>query len=546
MKYRGGSWFRNISIKRKLYFVIGIMALLIAVELFTLWFSVKTLSTVRAYVGGESLWSKAQKDAGYYLEKYGCTHNEKDYTRFREFLKVPSGDAKARTELLKKDPDDKIVRQGLLEGRNHVDDVEGMIWLFRNFSTVSYIDKAFKIWNTGEPLIQQYIPIGERIHDEINSGSASQDKINNLLSEIDEINVKLTKLEDDFSFTLGEGSRWLETLILKILFVIVITVELTSLLLTVSVSMTLSRGINEVVRVSKKVSEGNFEESAKIYSKDEIGYLAESFNTMIADLKEGTRERKLAEEKLLSQNAVLEKYSTQLEQSNRDLERFAYVASHDLREPLRTVTSYAQIIEKRYREKLDHDADVYIGYIVEGVKRMDMLITDILHYSRLNNMENTSEEINCGELLEQVVSSSQENIAGNSARVTWDELPVIIANRQQMIQVFQNLVNNAIKFHRDEAPRIHVAVSEEENHWKFSVSDNGIGIDKKFNERIFVLFQRLNPRDKYDGTGIGLTICKKIVEQHDGNIWVESEPGKGSVFYFTIKKQGKPMVVAGN
>ncbi|HWY37634.1 MAG TPA: hybrid sensor histidine kinase/response regulator, partial [Bacteroidia bacterium] len=251
-------WFKNVSIKRKLYFVVGIMALLIAIELFTLWFAVKTLSSVRAYVGGEGLWSKAQKDAGYYLQKYGHTHDERDYLRFREFLKTPLGDARARLELAKKDPDLNIARQGFIEGHNHPDDVDGMIWLFRTFNQISYIEKAIYIWGEAEPLMRELVPISERLHKKINSPNTSGQEINAILAEIDPINQKLTKLEDEFSYTLGEGSRWLENLILKILFLIAITVEFTGLFLTISVSITISRGIREVVTVSDKIAAGDF------------------------------------------------------------------------------------------------------------------------------------------------------------------------------------------------------------------------------------------------------------------------------------------------
>ena len=166
-------WFRNISIKRKLYFVVGIMALLIAIELFTLWFAVKIFSSVRAYVGGEGLWSKAQKDAGYYLQKYGHSHDEKDYILFQQFLKIPLGDGIARQELNKKKPDLNIAKQGFIEGKNHPDDINGMIWLIQNFNQIYYINKVLDIWSEAEPLMTQLIPIGKKLHLEINSKDIS-------------------------------------------------------------------------------------------------------------------------------------------------------------------------------------------------------------------------------------------------------------------------------------------------------------------------------------------------------------------------------------
>lgn len=539
MKRQLQKWFRNISIKRKLFFVMGIMAFLIAVELFTLWFAVKTLSSVRAYVGGEGLWSKAQKDAGYYLQKYGRTYDESDYQKFQACLVVPLGDAKARMELAKANPDLDVARAGFIVGQNHPEDVDGMIWLFRTFNKVSYIDKAIRIWGEAEPLMIKLTPIGEKLHAEVNSKSRSQEKINIILSEIDPINNEITKLENNFSYTLGEGSRWLEDLILKILVIIAITVEFTGLFLTISVSVTISRGIKEVVRASNSVSMGDFNSPAKIFSTDEIGKLGGSFNKMIRDLNERIKERDIAEERLRKQKEVLENYALKLKESNKDLEQFAYVASHDLREPLRTINSYVQLIENRYKGKLDDDADEFIDFVVKGVNRMDTLITDLLTYSQLGKQEFASEWINCKDILDIVLVTSQESILKSKATIKIDTMPDIYASKPQMVQVFQNLISNSIKFHKETIPELHISAKEYDKEWLFSINDNGIGIDKKYEERIFVIFQRLNSREIYDGTGIGLTICKKIVEKHGGKIWFESELGVGTTFYFTIKKPSK-------
>ncbi len=542
MRIHVRKWFRNVSIKQKLFFVVGIMALLIAVELFTLWFAVRTLSSVRAYVGGEGLWSKAQKDAGYYLQKYGNTHNEKDYSQFLEFIKIPLGDAKARVELGKKDPDFEKARRGFIQGRNFPDDVNGMIWLFRNFNEISYIKKAIIIWGEAEPTFIELIPIGEKLSNEINSPNVSQEKINEILKEIDPINQKLTKLEDDFSYTLGEGSRWLENLILKLLFLIALTVEFSGLFLTLSVSIAISKGINEVVRVSNDVAKGDFSSRAKIFGKDEIGALANSFNSMLDDLNQKINERDLAEESLMRQKQSLEEYAKRLEQSNKDLEQFAYVASHDLREPLRTISSYVQLIESRYKNKLDNEANEFIDFVVQGVGRMDLLITDLLTYSRITTQEDHHEWVDATKIVDTVISNLAENIKKNNAKIKVNTLPVIYANKQRMILVFQNLISNAVKFHRDIQPVITISSKESDTNWQFKIEDNGIGIDPKYSERIFTIFQRLHSRETYEGTGIGLTICKKIIEQHNGKIWVESEPNKGSAFSFTIKKQDKRII----
>jgi two-component system, sensor histidine kinase len=529
-------WFRNVSIKRKLYFVVGIMALLIAIELFTLWFAVKTLSSVRAYVGGEGLWSKAQKDAGYYLQKYGHTRDEKDYIRFQNFIKVPLGDAITRRELMKEKPNLTVARIGFIIGHNDPADIDGMIWLIRNFYNIYYIERIVLVWSQAEPLMTKLIPISQKLHAEINSKSVSEERINKILTEIDPINRTITVLEDDFSSTLGEGSRWLENLILKILFLIAITVEFTGLFLTVSVSITISKGVSEVIRVSDQVSKGDLTGRAKVFSTNEIGSLADSFNKMVMDLQQKISEKGVVEENLIKQQKILQDYALKLEQSNRDLEQFAYVASHDLKEPLRTISSYTQLIESRYKNKLDAEADEFIGFIVQGVHRMDNLINDLLIYSRLTTKEHPNEWIDCADIVEIVLLSSAENIKINKAKIEIRPLPVIFANRVYMIQVFQNLINNAIKFRAKNPPEVSISAEEKPTYWLFSVRDNGIGIEKKYEDRIFNIFQRLNSREKYEGTGIGLTICKKIIEQIGGKIWFESEVNKGAAFYFTVNK----------
>lgn len=772
------NWFRNITLKRKLYFVVGIMASLIIVELISLWFSVNTLSAVRAYVGGEGLWSKAQKNAVYQLRKYGRTMDPEDYQSYLEFLKVPMGDHKTLMELSKEKPDMDIARQGFLEGRNHPDDIDGMIHLFRRFHSIYYINKAIKIWGEADSKIFLLLPIGERLRAEINSENTSRKKVDAIIKEIDPINDDLTKLEDDFSYTLGEGSRWLENLVLKLLLSIVLTVEFTGLFLTISVSIAISRGINEVVRVADKVAAGNFTEKAKVFSEDEIGRLANSFNQMVDDLNKNIEGRNKAEESLKKQkelyetlvnsqsemgegvaiteglkfvfanralceiygyteseilamptflnlaipedkeriakhltedpdlnsvssygeasivrkdgqiinieysskpihmeskkqivsiirditarkraenkfrdllesapdamvivdkkgsiqlvnaqtekmfgfkrediigkeveiliperfgrihkehrhnysenlkvremgtglelygrkqdnsefpieislsplktedgilvsaairditdkkeaNKKLQEYALKLERSNKDLEQFAYIVSHDLREPLRTVSSYIQLLEQRYKGQLDADANEFIEFAVNGIKRMDRLIIDILKYSRVGTEDKEHLLVDFTKIIDIVIATSQENIVASKATVTAGKLPALKVNELQMVQLFQNLINNALKFRGEQPPRVDISAEEKKDEWLFAVKDNGIGIDSKYSKKIFAVFQRLHSMSEYEGTGIGLAICKKIVEQHNGKIWVESEPGKGATFYFTIKK----------
>jgi PAS domain S-box-containing protein len=246
------------------------------------------------------------------------------------------------------------------------------------------------------------------------------------------------------------------------------------------------------------------------------------FRGIIRDITE----RKRAEESLKEK-------TEELARSNRDLEQFAYVASHDLQEPLRMVTNYVQLLARRYKGKLDSDADDFINFAVDGATRMWKLINDLLTYSRVGTQARDLELTDFEMVLNQSLDNLKVAIEENGAVVTHDPLPTVVADHLQLGQLFQNLIGNAIKFQGKEPPRIHISASRNGNGWTFSVRDNGIGIAPEYAERIFVIFQRLHGRDA-PGTGIGLAICKKIVERHGGNIWVESEVGKGATFYFTL------------
>lgn len=250
---------------------------------------------------------------------------------------------------------------------------------------------------------------------------------------------------------------------------------------------------------------------------------------VIEDLREA---RAGLERRVDERTAELRQRNDELASTNAELEQFAYVASHDLQEPLRMVASYNQLLARRYKGKLDKDADDFIGFSVEGVTRMQRLINDLLAYSRVGTRGGERVDVDLAEVLGHVRSNLERAIADTSAIITNDPLPHVQADEGQMLQLLQNLVGNAIKFHGDEAPAVHVGVKPDGQ--TFFIKDNGIGIDPQFFDRIFVIFQRLNPREKYPGTGIGLAICKKIVERHGGRMWVESEPGKGSTMLFTL------------
>ena len=258
--------------------------------------------------------------------------------------------------------------------------------------------------------------------------------------------------------------------------------------------------------------------------------------------------RRAVEKALQEQNLVLQqeisnrqraesallKSNQELARSNAELEQFAYVASHDLQAPLATIASYAQLLEKRYKDQLDSKASKFIGNIVQGCTRMQTLIDDLLEYSRVGRSRKPFQLTDCNHAVEQALANLQGAIRQTQAVVTYSELPAIMGDISQLVQLFQNLVGNSIKYRHDAPPVVHITACKQEKDWLFSVSDNGIGIATQHQARIFQIFQRLHTQKEYSGTGIGLAICQKIVERHGGYIWVESQPGQGSNFYFTL------------
>ncbi|MFZ5917281.1 MAG: ATP-binding protein [Chloroflexota bacterium] len=288
-------------------------------------------------------------------------------------------------------------------------------------------------------------------------------------------------------------------------------------------------GVVGLIQVANKESD---------YTAEDVALL-ETLGAVIAPVLDARLKRERQEAARQRAEESLARRTQELERSNRELEQFAYVASHDLQEPLRMVSSYTQLIARRYRGQLDADADEFIAFAVDGANRMQQLIQDLLSYSRVNTRGQPFAATDCHTVLGQVRVNLSAAIAESGALVTNDELPVVMADQGQVVQLFQNLIGNAIKFHKPgEPPRVHVSAQKTSEVWTFSVRDNGIGIEPQYHERIFVIFQRLHAREEYPGTGIGLAICKRIVERHGGRMWVESELGEGATFYFTLPAVG--------
>jgi PAS domain S-box-containing protein len=282
---------------------------------------------------------------------------------------------------------------------------------------------------------------------------------------------------------------------------------------------------NPIVRLWGLLSVQQCSQSRK-WTKDEIELLQQ----LVEQLNVALSQAELLESEV--------KQRQELARSNTELEQFAYIASHDLQAPLQTISNYAQLIEHRYRERLDEKADKYINYIVSAVERMKTQINDLLEYSKVNRQQNTFRETDFRLVVEEAIANLQSEIELNQAEITYsDDLPILIVDRSQFAILFQNLISNSLKYRRAITPKINIDVTNQNHAWQFSVRDNGIGIAEKHQTRIFQIFQRLHSQDEYPGTGIGLAICQKIVQRHGGNIWVESIPDRGTTFYFTIPNQ---------
>jgi signal transduction histidine kinase len=316
--------------------------------------------------------------------------------------------------------------------------------------------------------------------------------------------------------------------IVLLILVSLLLVFLTSGFLVVKKILRPLAKLHDAVQVA---AEGNLSAAVPVHSNDEIGEICRAFNTMTKNLREGRESLQKAHSEL---EVRVEERTAELKRSNAELEQFAYVASHDLQEPLRMVASYLQLLERRYKSFLDDEADKFIAYAVDGAKRMQQLISDLLAYSRVTTRGKAFQRTDVEEVLSTAIGNLRMAIEESDAQVIHDPLPTVTADAGQLVQVFQNLVGNAIKYRKDDPPRVHISARQQNGQWVVSVQDNGIGIEPKYFDRIFAIFQRLHGKGQYSGTGIGLALCKRIVERHRGEIWVESEPGKGSTFFVAL------------
>lgn len=533
--------FSDITISKKLYFTVGVMALLVTIELCTLWFSVSTLSSVRAFVNGEGLWSKAQKDAVYNLVIYAHSHNEKNYDAFRDFLKVPLGDNKARIELHKAKPDLEKARQGFIEGRNHPDDVDGMIDLIIRFHNYSYLSKSLTAWEEAEKKMEELVTIGDKMHQAIQAKATSQAEIDQMLGQIETLNRQFTVYEDEFSFALVEGSRRVENIILRLLLTLSLTIGTTSIIITISVSRGIEKGVKAIVDGADQVSHGLLDTRVKVYSRDEIGSIAVSFNEMAEKLEQNLHHI----QELNDSKNNLSREKEKAEASEKAKKLFLAKMSHEIRTPMNAILGFARLLEESLTTKEQLE---FIRIIIKSGDDLLVILNDILDFSRIDagKIVFVNEPFCPTEIIKTTIQMTESKARQKGLYLEYiidNKLPEkLLGDAVRLSQVLLNLVSNAIKFTENGGVKISVISLEETTDsvlLDFGVKDTGIGIYPDQKERIFESFEQATNDTvrKFGGTGLGLSIVKQLVELQKGEIFVNSAPDQGADFHFRLSFQ---------
>ncbi|MCF3110843.1 response regulator [Niabella sp. CC-SYL272] len=531
--------------------MIGIMAILLLLELCILWWALGTLSATRAFVNGEGLWSKGQKNAVTSLLLYAHSRDESDYQDYLHFLKVPMGDRKLRLALSVSKPDIAAARLGMLEGRNHPEDIDGVIRLFLRFKKVSFLKEAIAIWSAADASLDQLIRMGNVLHDQINTASTSKQEIHVSLSSIKQLNITVTQLEDDFSRILGAGARWLERMVLWLVLALSLTIGTISLLIAISVSRSIVKGAREIIRGTGLVSEGVLNTRIQVYSGDEIGRLAQAFNQMIDKLEHNLHQIQQLEDTGVN----LKREKERAEASEKTKQLFLAKMSHEIRTPMNAILGFARLLEDSLTTREQQE---YIRIIIKSGDSLLVILNDILDFSRME----------AGKIVFENAPFSPRDIV-HTAKLMMEprarqkglnidcaidrELPEkLMGDSVRLNQVLLNLLSNAIKFTTRGEIRLSVRLTEAREDdclVEFEVADTGIGIPAAQQERIFESFEQVahTRAHRFGGIGLGLSIVKQLIEMQRGVLFVDSKPGYGSRFYFRLSfrrcRETEPAVI---
>ena len=520
-------FWRNLAVAKKLYTVVGVMALLIASELFTLLFAMNILSAVRAFVGGEGLWSKAQKDAVLNLENYARRHEEKYYEEFLNNLQINLGDHATRIELLNAQPNLEVARQGLIRGGNHPDDVDGIMKLFIRFHEVSYIKRAIQIWADADNSLFDLLKVSEELHQKIHRGVPTESVLETL-TKIDALNEKLTLIENDFSYTLGAGSRWLEHILMLTLILAVLTIESTGLFLTISFSRTLSAGLRELNGAAAQVGEGRFDVQVPIRSKDELGQLADGLNKMAKDLGQSLEKR------------------FQAETANKSKSLFLANMSHEIRTPLGAIVGFSELLKDPGIKEMERRE--YIEIIHRTGLNLTKIINDILDLSKVEagRLEAEKSEFSLTGLLSDIRAIMELRGREKSIELTFSakgEVPdFIYSDPLRLRQILVNILGNAVKF--TDHGLIALTYEVQGKQLVFTIEDSGIGISEEYRHLLFKVFSQADDSftRKHEGTGLGLALSRQLARLLGGDVYLlASKLSPGCTFVAKIALE-KPSI----
>ncbi len=522
-----GSW-SGLSISKKLYTVVGVMALLLAGELLVLRLAMDSLSALRAFVSGEALWSKGQKNAAFSIQRFAFTRREEDFQAFLDYLKIPEGDHLARIGLTRVPVDVALVHKGFSQGQIHSDDIDPIIRLVERFSRLYYVHKALEIWSKADDALVEFRAAGTEFHDQRDPIA-----VQNSLARLNRMNVELTLLEDDFSKTLGEGSRVMERVLLLILSIAVLTVETFGIAVTFRISRSLSLGLRDLNDAADRIGRGEFTKKVPVHSSDEIGTLAVSVNKMgdllhksYAQLESRVEERTRELSELAEENARLVQ--------TRD--EFISVASHELRTPMTALALRLQLLAQQVGRRLQGEDATAIGTLVgqatDQTRRLSTLSGELLDLTqlRLGSFKVERQDCDLRALVFQAVSqlSGESSRSGVRIQVLADGPVPLRADPTRIIQVVTNLVSNAIKYGHGKP--VEVSVGQSDGFATVQVRDNGPGIPKSQHSLVFERYQRGDWNARASGLGLGLFITRQIVEAHQGTIDLDSEEGAGACF----------------
>lgn len=514
-------FWRRLTLSKKLYFVVALLCLLITIELVTLMFAMNILSSLRALVGAEGFWSKAQKDAVISIQNYAISRNPVYYRDFQRYLQVPIGYTAARTSIDRDNPNLNVARRGFFQGRIHPEDIDGVIELAVNFRHMDYLARAFRLWQEGDSNLEKLIAAGEDLHKAITTGGSAYE-IREALDRIENLNYDLTRLEDDFSYTLGEGSRWIEKTIKTVVLIAALIVGVIGILLTMSLSRGLRAGLRELTLAAQRVGRGVFHERVPVRSRDELGQLASAINKMANDLEHSAGK------------------TAEAEKANQLKSLFLANMSHEIRTPLGAIVGFVDLLREANHSK--EEREQYLNIIHSTAMNLTSIINDILDISKVEagHLEIEKSPILVSDFLSDIHRMLEFRAKEKNIALFFDLRPslpkYIYTDALRLRQILMNILGNAIKFTSEGHVKL---VAELQGPFiKFLIEDTGIGISS---DQVGHLFQTFSQVDnsvtrRFHGTGLGLALSRRLAQLLGGNVaLISSSPGRGSTFAVSIR-----------